>query len=97
MPYHILYLLNAILASPDCEWLLCLAIFYAYHDANSWLQKVSGYFALSYFMPAHANSWFFSLSVVALPYYMLYLLIMLILGSLGSKWLLCLAIFHACS
>ena len=88
-----------ILGSLECEWLLCLAIFYA----CSWcmflaLQEVSGYFALQYF---HACLWCLFLTlrmwVATLPCNISCLLMMLVLDSPECEWLLCLAIFHACS
>ena len=84
-----------ILGSLGCEWLLCLTIFHT----CSWclfltLQFVSGYFALQYFMPAHdAYSWLSRMWVATLPCNILCLLMMHVLGSPGSEWLLCLTIF----
>ena len=109
-----------ILGSPDCEWPLCLAIFHACswclflalqrvsgHFALQYfvpahlflaLQFVSGYFSLQYFMPAHdAYSWLSSQWVATLPYNISCLLMMLVLDSPASEWLLCLAIFHVYS
>ena len=88
-----------ILGSLGCEWLLCLAIFHT----CLWclflaLQFVSGYFALQYFMPAHdAYSWLSRMWVATLPCNILWLLMMLVLDSAECEWLLCPAIFHACS
>ena len=91
--------LMPILGSPVCEGLLCLTIFHA----CSWcvflvLQEVSGYFALQCLVPAHdAYSWLSRMWVATLPYNISYLLMMLVLDSPVCEWLLCLAIFHACS
>ena len=88
-----------VLGSPDCEWLLRLAIFYA----CSWclfltLQIVSGHFAMPYFMLGHDTcSWLSRQWVATLPYHILCLFIMLVLGSPDSEWLLYLAILYACS
>ena len=117
-------LMMLILGSPDCEWPLCLAIFHA----CSWclflaLQRVSGHFALQYFMPAHlflalqfvsgyfalqffmpahdASSWLTSQWVATLPSNISCLLMMLVLGSPASEWLFALQYFmpahDACS
>ena len=56
------------------------------------------YFALQYFMPTHdAYSWLSRKWVTTLPCNISCLLMMLVLGSPAGEWLLCLAIFHACS
>ena len=92
-------LMMPLLDSLDCEWLLCLAIFHA----CSWclflaLQRVSGYFALPYFMLAHyAWFWLSRLWVATVPCHISCLLMMPVFGSPACEWLLCLAIFHACS
>ena len=83
------------LGSPACQWPLC---FYN----CSWclflaLQSVLSYFALSYFMPAHnACSWLSSLFLATVLCH-IHVLMMSVLGSSACAWLLCLAIFYACS
>ena len=99
MPCHISCLFMPVLGFSDCEWLLYLAIV----QACLWylylaLQEVSGYYVLPYFMPAHdAYSWLSRKWVATLPCNISCLLMMLVLNSPASEWLLCLAIFHACS
>ena len=91
-------LMMPVLGSPEGEWLLCLALY----QACWWclflaLQNVSGCCVLLCIRPADdACPWLFSMWVAAVSCCVSSLLMMPVLGSPGSEWLLCLAVHQAC-
>ena len=86
-----------VLGSPVCEWLQCLAVFQAYW----WclylaLQEVSGCSALLCLNTTDdACLWLSSMWVAAVTCCISNLLMIPVLGSPGSEWLQCLAVFQA--